>query len=93
MEREWKNFARKMIESTPDPVITSKGLSMSYKNLTLYGLSHAKVCGKVKKTFSTWKGHICLDSLTSTVDSVTGPGVPFKGRVAAIFKTPKVEFR
>ena len=65
---------------------------MSYKNLTLFGLSHAKACGKIKKSFNSWKGYVCLTALTSTVDSVTGPGVPFKGRVAAIFKSPKVEF-
>ena len=66
---------------------------MSYKNLTLYGLSHGSTCGKLQKSFNYWKGSICLASLTSTVDSVTGPGVPFKGRVAAIFKSPTVEFR
>jgi hypothetical protein len=73
--------------------MTSKGLSTSYKNLTLFGLSRAESCGKLKKKFNQWKAELCLATLTSSVDSVTGPGVPFKGRVAAIFKRPKLEFR
>ena len=95
IENLWEKFAKKMIEVTPDPVVTSQGHSMSYKNLTLLGLSDAHLCkkAKLKKAFNMWKGYICMASLTSTVDSVTGPGVPFKGRVAGIFKNPKVEFR
>ncbi len=34
---------------------------------------------------------ICFPRLTTTVDCVTGPGVPFRGKVAAIFKEPKIK--
>jgi hypothetical protein len=67
---------------------------MSYRNLTMYGLTGMKVCGKLKKALSaapdTWTSEICLPRLTTTLDCVTGPGVPFRGKVAAIFKDPKI---
>lgn len=69
---------------------------MNYKNLTLYGLSEMEVCSKKEATVSKgssskrWKGYVCLDTLAATLDCVTGPGVPFQGRVAAVFKQPKI---
>ena len=57
---------------------TNKGLSMSYKNLTLYGLGEMKVCGKIRKSLGmgseTWTTDVCLPRLTTTIDTVTGPG-------------------
>ena len=68
---------------------------MSYRNLTLYGLTEMSICGKMKKGFGmgseVWTSEICFPRLTTTVDCVTGPGVPFRGKVAAIFKEPKLK--
>lgn len=67
-------------------------MSASYRNITLYGISDMHVCGKVHHAFGNkWKGAICMPSLSATVNCDSGPGVPFKGRVAAIFKQPKIE--
>jgi len=91
---DFEAFVEKLKNSVPDPIATSKGLSMSFKSLTMYGLSEVKVCGKVKKSFggkSTWKGYICMPTLAATVDCSTGPGVPFKGKVAEIVRKPKLQ--
>ena len=64
---------------------------MNFHNLTLYGISNMKVCGAAHKFFGNkWKADVCLPSLSSTVDTVTGPGVPFKGKVSVIFKQPRL---
>jgi len=92
MEKLWKDYVKKMMDSTPDPVVTNRGLTTSYKNFTLYGITKGSICGKIRKSFNTWRGDLCFSKLTSSVSSETGPGVPFKGKVSAIFTGPKIEF-
>ena len=71
---------------------TTHGLSMNFRNLTLYALSDIRVCSDAHKVFGhKWKADICWPRLSVGVDTVTGPGVPFKGRVAAIYKKPKMQ--
>ncbi len=72
---------------------TSRGLSLNYRNLTLRGVTDLRLCGRVGRAMGgrrTWKARLCLPSLLATVDTNTGPGVPFKGRVTAVLSTPKL---
>ena len=60
--------------------VTNRGLTTSYKNFTLFGITQGTICGKFRKSFNTWRGDLCFSKLTSCVSSETGPGVPFKGK-------------
>ena len=60
--------------------VTNRGLTTSYKNFTLFGVKQGTICGKIRKSFNTWRGDLCFSKLTSSVSSETGPGVPFKGK-------------
>ncbi|XP_059078987.1 uncharacterized protein LOC131877341 isoform X1 [Tigriopus californicus] len=88
-----ETFLKHFTDNVPDPIATSKGLSASYRNLTLYGISDIRICGPIHKYFggNKWKATLCLPRISTSVNCVAGPGVPFKGRVSAIFKLPKLE--
>ncbi len=93
-ERKMTFFSIPMIPNVSVCQTTSKGLSMSFRNLTLYGVSRLRVCGGGVRenllTSASWKASLCLPSLSVSLDSVTGPGVPFKGRVKAFYAQPKL---
>ncbi|XP_040573062.1 uncharacterized protein [Lepeophtheirus salmonis] len=89
---KFEEFVKKIKNSIPDPIETNKGLSSSYKNLTLYGVSKISTCKPVKKSFGNhWKGTVCLPNLSSMITSSSGPGVPFKGKVISIFKDIQIK--
>lgn len=68
------------------------GLSMNFRNLTLHGMTRLRVCGSVRRQFGDkWRSQLCLPLLSASVDTVTGPGVPFRGKVAVIFRRPKLD--
>ncbi len=65
---------------------------MNYRNLTVKGLSDLTVCegAKIRGGPSQRRASLCAPLVTVSVATSSGPGVPFRGRVTAILRRPKV---
>ena len=91
LEKEMESFVGKIREIVPDPVMSHYSYSMNFRNLTLFGVSDVSQCGRVRKSaLRKWRTDVCSPALAAAVNSVAGAGVPFKGKVTALFKRPKI---